>query len=200
MVSLYIDDQAAEDIRPTKDIDLAFQITTAGELEQLRAELNRRGFKEAADSQVICRFRYDDLLVDVMSTQAIGWAPGNRWFLEGFDHAITMKLDEVKIKVLPMPFFMAAKFDAFWDRGVKDVYASTDLEDLVYLLSHTSDVVEQISTAAQKVKRYLGECAQRMVENSSIMSAVPGHLSYDNADEQLEMILEKLNQIAHDIQ
>lgn len=33
MVSLYIDDPAAEDIRPTKDIDLAFQITTVGKLE-----------------------------------------------------------------------------------------------------------------------------------------------------------------------
>ena len=39
MVSLYIDDPAAEDIRPTKDIDLTFQITTVGKLEQLRASL-----------------------------------------------------------------------------------------------------------------------------------------------------------------
>ena len=30
MISLYIDDPAAEDIRPTKDIDLTFQITTLG--------------------------------------------------------------------------------------------------------------------------------------------------------------------------
>ena len=197
VVSLYIDDQAAEDIRPTKDIDLAFQITTASELEQLRTELNRRGFMEAADSQVICRFRYDDLLVDVMSTQAIGWAPGNRWFLTGFPHARKVKLDEVEINVLPLPFFLASKFDAFFDRGITDVYASTDLEDLVYLLSHTSDVVAQISDAPQEVKSYLIECAQQVLGNSSILSAIPGHLSYDNPDEQLETVLTKLKQIAH---
>ena len=84
MVGLYIDDPAAEDIRPTKDIDLAFEILTLGELEQLRSELNQRGFREAVDSPVMCHFRYEDLLVDVMSTQAVGWAPGNRWFLAGF--------------------------------------------------------------------------------------------------------------------
>ena len=32
MVGLYIDDLAAEDLRPTKDIDLAFQISTSSEL------------------------------------------------------------------------------------------------------------------------------------------------------------------------
>jgi hypothetical protein len=39
MVSLYIDDPAANDVRPTKDIDLTFEITTAGELESLREKI-----------------------------------------------------------------------------------------------------------------------------------------------------------------
>ncbi len=199
MVNLYIDDPAAEDIRPTKDIDLAFQISTAGELEQLRAELNQRGFKEAADLQVICRFRYDDLQVDVMSTRAIGWAPGNRWFLKGFDFAHKVELDEVEIKVLPMPFFIATKFDAFFDRGIKDVFASSDLEDLVYLLSYTSDVVAQVLGAPEEVKMYVIECAQKILLDASIMSAIPGHLSYDHGDEQFEIVLDKHNQIAHAI-
>ena len=37
------------------------------------------------------------------------------------------------IRLLPLPYFLAAKFDAFFDRGIEDVYASKDLEDLVYL-------------------------------------------------------------------
>lgn len=44
IVSLYIDDPAAEDIRPTKDIDLTFQITTLDKLEELRENLSRKGF------------------------------------------------------------------------------------------------------------------------------------------------------------
>src|SRR6056297_59685 len=132
MVSLYIDDPHAEDIRPTKDIDLTFKITTTAQLERIRTLLNQRGFTEAVDSKVVCRFKYDDLLVDVMSTQEIGWAPGNQWFLKGFDQAIPVKLEDVEIKILPLPYFLAAKFAAFFDRGSPDVYASKDLEDLVY--------------------------------------------------------------------
>lgn len=122
LVSLYIDDPQAEDIRPTKDIDLTFKITTVGELEHIRTLLNQRGFTEAADSKVICRFKYDDLLVDVMSTKGIGWAPGNQWFLNGFDQAISVVLEGVRIKLLPLPYFLAAKFDAFFDRGSMDAY------------------------------------------------------------------------------
>lgn len=36
MVSFYIDDTAAEDIRPTKDLDLTFQVASFAELEELR--------------------------------------------------------------------------------------------------------------------------------------------------------------------
>lgn len=44
MVAMYIDDPAAEDIRPTKDLDLTFQITTPGKLEELREKLIAKGF------------------------------------------------------------------------------------------------------------------------------------------------------------
>lgn len=72
MVSLYADDPAAEDVRPTKDIDLTFQITSPGKLEQLREELVAKGFRQTHEDDIICRFRFDDLLVDVMSTQSVG--------------------------------------------------------------------------------------------------------------------------------
>ena len=51
MVSLYIDDPAAEDIRPTKDIDLTFQITTVGKLEQLREALTAKGFIQTQEGR-----------------------------------------------------------------------------------------------------------------------------------------------------
>ncbi|WMJ74167.1 hypothetical protein RCC89_13470 [Cytophagaceae bacterium ABcell3] len=35
VVSLYIDDPSADDVRPTKDVDITFEIATSGELEKL---------------------------------------------------------------------------------------------------------------------------------------------------------------------
>ncbi len=49
IVSLYINDPAAEDIRPTKDIDISLEILTLGELEKLRVLLTEKKFYQTSD-------------------------------------------------------------------------------------------------------------------------------------------------------
>ena len=44
VVSLYIDDPAADDVRPTQDIDISLEIKSQGELENLRQELAHKNF------------------------------------------------------------------------------------------------------------------------------------------------------------
>ena len=196
MVSLYIDDLSAEDIRPTKDIDLTFQITTVSQLELLREALIDKGFHEHADSDVICRFVYEDLLVDVMSTQTIGWAPSNRWFASGFGKAITVRLENVEVQILPLPYFLASKMDAFFDRGMKDLYASHDFEDIMYLFNYSTRLVEQILSAdSDLVKHYIADCTMKMLTDESIRNAMPGHLFFDGVDERMEIIIGKMNAI-----
>ncbi|MEQ8685714.1 MAG: hypothetical protein RIE86_10495 [Imperialibacter sp.] len=78
VVSLYVDDPAADDVRPTKDVDITFEIVTIGQLELLREELFERGFTQSHEDKVVCRFRLEDKKVDVMSTHEVGWAPANR--------------------------------------------------------------------------------------------------------------------------
>lgn len=69
MVAMYIDDPAAEDIGPTKDLDLTFKITTAGELEALREALIQKGFLQTHEDNVICRF----LIVSLTDFQPSFW-------------------------------------------------------------------------------------------------------------------------------
>lgn len=69
VVSLYINDPAADDVRPTKDVDISVSVVSLVELEALREALINKGFYQSAEDNVICRFRYKDILVDVMSTQ-----------------------------------------------------------------------------------------------------------------------------------
>ena len=198
-VSLYIDDPAAEDIRPTKDIDLTFQIATYAKLEQLREDLVARGFYQSAEDAVTCRFRYDDLLIDVMTTQTVGWAPSNPWFEKGFDKAITIDLNNVVIKVLPLPYFLATKMEAFYDRGIKDVYASHDLEDLVYLFNYTTAIDTHVLASNKEVQLYLAEKFISITENHTIMSAIRGSLYYEQADERMEIIKERFQNIINGI-
>jgi predicted nucleotidyltransferase len=100
-VSLYINDPAANDVRPTKDVDISLAIASLGELEAIREELTRKGFKQSPEDDVICRFRHEDIKVDVMSTKAVGWAPTNPWFAPGFAQRETVEIKDQKIQILP---------------------------------------------------------------------------------------------------
>ncbi|MHA7865653.1 nucleotidyl transferase AbiEii/AbiGii toxin family protein [Flagellimonas marinaquae] len=199
VVSHYIDDTAAEDIRPTKDLDLAFQLASYAELEELRVQLTEKGFTQSAEDNVNCRFRYEDFKIDVMSTQSVGWAPSNPWFAKGFEKAITKSLDGVNIKVLPLPYFLATKMEAFFDRGIKDVYASHDLEDITYLLNYTTTIDEQIIAAENEVKHYLIKKLKTFKKDKTILTAIRGSLYYDQADERMEIIQERIQIITNDL-
>jgi predicted nucleotidyltransferase len=199
VVSLYIDDLSADGVRPTKDLDLTMEIASLGELESLREALIERGFVQSAMDSVVCRFRYDDVLVDVMATVQIGWAPGNRWFERGIDLAFTYDLDDLKIRLLPLPYFLAAKFDAFFDRGIQDQFASHDFEDIVYLFNYSSDKSEQVLNSRREVKSYLMGCASKIIESRSLKEAIVGNLYYEGQDESFNLIIKKLTNIAHGI-
>lgn len=199
MVAMYIDDKAAEDIRPTKDLDLAFQITTASKLEELRQKLIQKGFRQTHEDNLICRFRFDDLLIDVKSTQAVGWAPSNRWFMPGFAKAQRYVLEEMKIRLLPLPYFLASKMEAFFDRGIDDLYGSHDLEDILYVFNYTTDLAGQVIAADRDVANYLKACVVRIMDDENIVSVIPAHLFYETADERLEIILDKMNAIANGV-
>jgi predicted nucleotidyltransferase len=197
VVSLYIDDPSADDVRPTKDLDLTVEIASLRELDLLREDLIARGFVQTADDSVVCRFRYEDILVDIMATETIGWAPGNRWFKQGFDEAYSYQMDELSIRLLPLPYFLATKFDAFFDRGIKDIYVSHDFEDIVYLCNHTSDITEQILSSEDKVKGYLMECASKIIKSKSLQEGIVGNLFYEAQDQRFELIMSKFSGIAN---
>lgn len=94
VVSLYVDDPAADDVRPTQDIDFSMEIADLAELESIRKSLIEKGFYQTSEDDVICRFRFEDIKVDVMATKAIGWAPANRWFEAGFQNLIQFDLED----------------------------------------------------------------------------------------------------------
>lgn len=195
MVSLYIDDPAAEDIRPTKDIDLTFQVTSYAKLEALREDLVDRGFTQSAEDNVSCRFRFEDLKVDVMATEEVGWAPSNPWFKKGFERALPIQLEEIIIRVLPLPYYLATKLAAFYNRGIKDIYSSHDLEDIVYLFNYTTTIEGQVLEAEADLKSYLKSSLKELVEDKKIISAMEGCLYYEQATERLEIIQERMQTI-----
>ena len=195
VVGLYANDLAAEDVRPTKDIDITLQIASLGQLETLREELVAKGFKQYADEDVICRFRYEGILVDVMSTYPVGWAPANRWFAPGFKHLTRKQVGNTSIQLLSCPYFLATKFDAHYDRGRTDPRTSKDFEDIVYLLDYVSDLEEQISVAPKDVKSYLKAEFESVLKDSVSQEAIMAQLPYLIQTERFRIIMERIHDI-----
>ena len=195
VVSLYIDDNAAADIRPTKDIDISLEIATIGALETLREDLSKKGFKQSHEDDVICRFRFEDIKIDVMATKAIGWAPANPWFESGFKLAIPIDVDGMTIKILTLPYFLATKFSAFYDRGGKDPRFSHDFEDITYILNYTSNFKDQILSADKEVKHYLKDAFLKIVNDSLLQEAILGNIYFEEQELRFENIINQLKDI-----
>lgn len=195
VIGLYVDDPAAEDIRPTKDVDITAEITSIGKLEDLRQELSNRGFKQSHEDQVICRFRLDNLLVDVMSTHPIDWVPANRWFKPGFDHLEIKKIDTTNINILSLPFYLAAKFESHQDRGGHDPRMSKDFEDITFLLDNITDFKKQVYNAPQDVRKYLFNWFEYISDDDELQEAIIANLPPANRQERFEMIIDSVNQL-----
>lgn len=65
--------------------------------------------------------------------------------MPGFAKAYPLDLDGITIKLMPFPYFLASKMEAFFDRGINDLYASYDLEDILYIFNYTTNIVEYIT-------------------------------------------------------
>lgn len=199
VVSLYINDPAADDVRPTKDIDISLDILTLFELEQLREELIKRGFRQTSEDTVICRFRYDDIKVDVMSTEAIGWAPSDKWYAPGFKLREAKEIEGIRVQIMPLSYFLASKFDAFHERGGADPRTSHDFEDITYIIDNRTDLVECILSSPNDVKQFLKVEFSEIQQNRTLHEAIQGNLFYETSTERFKMIMDKLATICNGI-
>ncbi len=192
VVCLYVDDPAADDVRPTKDVDLFLEVVSFSGLERLREQLTAVGLRQDPMEPVICRFFLNDIMVDVMSTEPIGWAPGNRWFKDGLGHSWEADVSNgMRVRCLPFPHFQATKFDAYGDRGREEPLSSKDFEDIVHLLDNRTTVVADIRSASAGVRAYLRErCAHLMTPG--LQEPILAHQSPFTRMQRWELLRAKL--------
>jgi predicted nucleotidyltransferase len=182
-------------VRPTKDVDISTEIASIGELEKLREDLIRKRFVQKSDDDVICRFHYEDVTIDVMSTKRVGWTPSDKWFKSGFEQSEEINIENTCIRILPLAYFLATKFNAFHDRGGNDACTSHDFEDITYILDNRVDLPEIISKASADVKEYLESKFLAIIEKSALQEALQGNLYYETRSIRYDMIIEKLKRI-----
>jgi hypothetical protein len=189
-VPLYVNNPAAEDVRPTRDIDLFLEIISYGQLGKLQQKLTDKGFFPAKDEEIMCRFEYKGILVDIMSTDEVGWAPADKWFKPGLANLVTIKTEEVEFKILHISYFLAAKFNAFNDRKM-DPRLSKHFEDIIYLLDNCTDLFDQLKECSGRLRDYLVSELSKLL-NPDFEEAILAHLGYHYQVDRMTIIKEKI--------
>lgn len=156
-VALYADRPSGE-ARPTDDVDILVELMHYREYADIEERLRSKGFTNDIESGVICRYRVQGIIVDVMPTgeNALGFT--NIWYEQGYATAVTHVLDEhYIIKIFQPVYFLASKMEAFNNRGGGDGRWSSDFEDIVYVLNNRNSIWEELQAADTTVKAYLKE-------------------------------------------
>ncbi|MBK6831709.1 MAG: nucleotidyl transferase AbiEii/AbiGii toxin family protein [Flavobacteriales bacterium] len=196
VVSLYANDPGADVPRPTSDIDLVMVVSSYAEYERLEERLRQLGFHHSPEDQIICRYRYHGVMVDIMPTDVPAIGPTNKWYIPGMANAVDHSLpDGSMIKLLTAPYFLATKLEAFKSRG-DDMRTSKDFEDIVFVLDSRLRMVDELREAPSELSDYLRREFGELLLRKGFEEAVAGHLDQRIASERATMVLGTLHGFA----
>lgn len=196
VISLYTDDPAADEIRPTGDIDMTINLANYSEWVEMQERLSELGFHPDSEGHSICSYLYEDIPVDIMPSEESTLGGSNRWYKPGFKFLQEIEISkDVYIKILPSPYFLATKFEAFKDRGKNDYYGSHDYEDIIYLLDNRLNIVEEVLSSEEDVKRYIQNELEVLRNHRHYEEILSIHIHPLFRDERFKMLLEKIDTI-----
>jgi hypothetical protein len=176
-ISLYLDEVSAADVRPTKDVDCVVEITTTAEYYRLSDKLREIGLEEYTGGGPLCRWQYQELMIDIMPTDPSVLGFSNSWYIPGITQAITYNLpSSQQIWIFPVSYLLASKIEAFNSRGKRDFYGSPDLEDIVLLLDGCPYLEEELQQADAMVITFIKEWLT--TELKTLREYAPYHLSF----------------------
>lgn len=198
-IPFYIPEEYWPRARATKDIDIVLEILSHQENWKLEEKLRKKGFvNDTREGAPLCRWIVQGITVDIMSVEEKIFGFTNRWYREGYKKAIQLSAPLPEVKILPLLYFLATKFEAFLGRGEGDFYGSHDMEDIISLLEVVSaeDISQNMEVASEELKEYLGLHLKAFKENSNFLDAVPGAVfNRLQPQEGLKKVLDKADSI-----
>jgi hypothetical protein len=194
VVSLYTDDPAADEIRPTQDVDLTLNIINLRHWQEVQEKLAKLGFHPDPFGHAICSYKYKDIPVDIMATEDGPFGPANPWYKIGFENLWSAKAKNQEIKILSAPCYLATKFEALNNRG-KDYRTSHDMEDIVYVIDNRIPIVEEIARDNIRISTFIKEQLQNLIQKELLQEVLIAHIHPLMQEERIPIVEEKINQI-----
>lgn len=193
VISLYTDDPAADEIRPTSDIDMTINLANYAEWAQMQERLSELEFYPDPQGQSICSYKFQNIAIDIMPADDSSIGVSNIWYKPGFKYLQQIALpDRTIINILPPPYFLATKLEAFKDRGQNDFYGSHDFEDIIYLLDNRTNIVQEIQAAGEDVKEYIKRELTAIKSHPQSQEILAMHIHPLIREERFKMLMDKI--------
>jgi hypothetical protein len=164
---------------------------------KLDEELRKLGFTNDIESGIICRYKIQGIIVDIMPTNSEVLGFSNRWYSDGFKNAIDIELDkETSVKIFSPVYFIASKLEAFKNRGGKDFRTSTDFEDIIYVFENCKTLESDLLKVTETLRNYLKIEFLSLLKDSNLEEGIYAHLSPQFASIKSIEIIELLRRFS----
>lgn len=183
---LITDDFGLEFARYTDDVDVIVDIIGRKNWYELQKMLENKGFRQTGEDNLLCRFRLGELKVDFMPHDSSILGFTNRWYEAALATAQTYALsDELSIRILTPPLFIATKLEAYLGRGNDDPMGSKDIEDILALIDGRPELVNEILSAGADIRDYISDQFGKLIKNPYFEYAVQGSARSSRDREEL---------------
>lgn len=199
MTGLLITDEAAADPRTTFDVDAIAEITSYAEYAAFGDRLRMLGFREdTSEGAPLCRWVHYGTILDVMPLDEKVLGFSNRWYRAAMKSAVTRRLaDDLEIRVVTAPCYIATKLAAFKGRGKGDLFGSRDLEDLISVVDGRAELVADVQADAADLRAYVRGGIKALLGTPGFLDALPGYLLPDAASQsRIGIVLRRLEELA----
>lgn len=193
---LLITDEAAAEVRSTIDVDAIAEIFSYADYTNFSEKLRNLGFTlDTSEGAPTCRFRSDEVILDVMPLDKDILGFSNRWYMPAMESAEEREIASgLRIRVVTAPYFCATKLEAFAGRGQGDYLASRDLEDLVTVIDGRLELIEELREALQDIRSYVADEITHLLDTVQFIDALPGYVPHDEG--RVVVLLGRLQEIS----
>lgn len=114
----------------------------------------------------ICRWRTpEDIAVDVMPAEGSVLGFSNRWYGAIVERPVKVQLSpSLSISIPTAPLYVAAKWEAFLDRGADDPLISPDLQDVISVVAGRPEIVAEVQQSPAELRDWLADAFARFME------------------------------------
>jgi hypothetical protein len=198
VTSVLVTDEGAGVPRATLDVDAIAEIGSYAEYSAFGERLRALGFSEdTSEGAPLCRWVQSGTILDVMPLDERILGFSNRWYGVAMEAATTHQLlQDLEIRVVTAPYFLATKIEAFRGRGRSDFLASHDLEDLIFIIDGRSTIVEEVQKETPSLREYLRTEIAGLLAAPGFIDALPGYLLPDAASQaRIGTVLRRLRAV-----